>query len=112
MQESIAKILIIRLGAIGDVVHTMNTYRAIKAKYPNVSIHYMTTKTQSSFLEYDNDVDKVWIVDKNDLKIGKSQRIAKLLKAEKYDLVLNLQPNFKSRFLCFLAGIKNQSIYI
>ena len=111
MQLEAAKILIIRLGAIGDVVHTMNTYRAIKAKYPNVKIHYMTTKTQACFLEHDDEIDKVWIVDKNDLKIAKSQKLAKLLKVENYDLVINLQPNFKSRFLCLFAGIKHQSIY-
>ncbi len=105
------KILIIRLGAIGDVVHTTNTYRAIKKAYPRTEIHYMTTKTQACFLENDVDIEKVWIVDKNDLKLCKSQKLAKLLKNEKFDLVINLQPNFKTRFLCLLSGIKKALIY-
>lgn len=111
MQKETAKILIVRLGAIGDVVHTTNAFRAIKNKYPNVVIHYMTTKTQACFLENDKDIDKVIIIDKSDLKFNKITRLANLLKSEKYDCVLNLQPNFKTRLLTVLAGIKKQSIY-
>lgn len=111
MFENVTKILIIRLGAIGDVVHTTNTYRAIKNSYPNIKIHYLTTKTQACFLENDPDIEKVWIVTKEELKFGKSQALAKLLKEGKYDLVINLQPNFKTRLLTFLAGIKTQLIY-
>lgn len=111
MQRDNAKILIIRLGAIGDVIHTTNAFRAIKNKYPQTSIHYLTTKTQKCFLESDIDVEKVIIIEKNDLKFGKVQKLAKILKEEKYDYVFNLQPNFKTRFLCFLAGIKQQAIY-
>jgi len=111
MFSKISKILIIRLGAIGDVVHTTNTYRAIKNSFSEVKIHYLTTGTQACFLENDPDIEKVWIVSKEDIKLGKSQALARLLKQEKYDLVINLQPNFKTRFLVFLSGIKNQLIY-
>lgn len=111
MQKETSKILVIRLGAIGDVVHTTNAFRAIKTKHPNVKIHYMTTKTQACFLENDIDIEKVWIVEKNDFKFKKVLKLAKNVKAENYDVVLNLQPNFKTRFMTFLAGIKKQHIY-
>lgn len=105
------KILFIRLGAIGDVVHTTNTYRAIKNSYPNAEIHYLTTKTQSCLLEEDCDLAKVWVVDKNDIKISKSGKIAELLKSEKFDAAINFQPNIKTRLLVWRAGIKKQLIY-
>ena len=111
MQKETAKILVIRLGAIGDVVHTTNAFRAIKNKYSNVQIHYMTTKIQSCFLENDPQVDKVLVVEKNDFKFKRVFDLAKKVKSENYDIVLNMQPNFKTRFLSFLAGIKKQSIY-
>ena len=111
MQKETAKILVIRLGAIGDVVHTTNAFRAIKNKYPNVQIHYMTTKIQSCFLENDPQIDKVLVVEKNDFKFKRVFALAKKVKSENYDIVLNMQPNFKTRFLSFLAGIKKQSIY-
>ncbi|MBQ2871215.1 glycosyltransferase family 9 protein [bacterium] len=111
MSKLADKILVIRLGAIGDVVHTMNTFRAIKKQYPDVSIHYMTTKTQACFLENDPDIEKVVVVDKNEFKFAKSKPLVQRLKAENYDLVINLQPNFKTRFVCFMAGIKKQLLY-
>ena len=37
------KVLIIRTGAIGDVIHTTNTFRAIKEAHPEVEIHYLTS---------------------------------------------------------------------
>lgn len=111
MQVEKSKILVIRLGAIGDVVHTTNVYRAIKALYPDVEVHYMTTKTQACFLENDKDVDKVIIVQKSDLSFFKVNTLAQKLKRENYDCVLNLQPNFKTRLLCFLSGIKKRLIY-
>lgn len=111
MQKEKAKILVIRLGAIGDVVHTTNAFRAIKKKYPDTEIHYMTTKTQACFLENDEDIHKVWVVEKNDFKFGKVFNLARSVKLEKFDFVLNMQPNFKTRFMSFLAGIKKQAIY-
>ncbi len=105
------KILIIRLGAIGDVVHTTNTYRTIKQKYPQSEIHYLTTKTQSCFLENDPDIEKVWVVSKDDLKFPQILCISGILKMGKFDVAINLQPNLKTRLLVMLAGIKKQLIY-
>ena len=106
MSEIRDKILIIRLGAIGDVVHTMNVYRAIKKLYPSTVVHYLTTKTQACFLQNDPDVDKVIVISKEELRFGKSKAVIKVLKSEKYDLCINLQPNLKTRFICVCAGIK------
>lgn len=111
MKKENKKVLIIRLGAIGDVVHTMNTYRAIRKIEPNTQIHYLTTKTQACFLENDIDIDKVLVIEKNQLAINKSHLLAKELKKENYDLVINLQPSFKTKLLCYLSGIKKCLTY-
>ena len=39
----IKKVLIIRNGAIGDVVHTTGLLRAIKSAYPFIQIDYATS---------------------------------------------------------------------
>ena len=95
MDNNINKILIIRTGAIGDVVHTTNLYRAIKKSDPNIEIHYLTSKLKekiSLFSDY-------------------TKELAEILKNEKYDLAINLQPSLKIKYLLFLAGIKKQLIY-
>ena len=36
------RVLIIRQGAIGDVVHTSNIFRSIKEKHPDVVVDYLS----------------------------------------------------------------------
>lgn len=102
------KILIIRTGAIGDVVHTTNLFRAIKKFKNEVEIHYLTSETIKPLLVNDKDIDKVLTINpKFKMFSDYTKELAKTLKQEQYDLVLNLQPSWKVRYLIFLAGIKN-----
>ena len=57
------KILIIRTGAIGDVVHTTALFHSIKKAYPNVEIHYLTSSTVEFFLKEDAAISKVYTID-------------------------------------------------
>ena len=112
MDNNINKILIIRTGAIGDVVHTTNLYRAIKKSDPNIEIHYLTSKLIEPLLIADPDLNKVISVkEKISLFSDYTKELAEILKNEKYDLAINLQPSLKIKYLLFLAGIKKQLIY-
>ena len=62
MGNNINKILIIRLGAIGDVVHTTSLFRAIKKLNSNIEIHYLTSKLIEPLLIADPDLKKANIV--------------------------------------------------
>lgn len=106
------KILIIRAGAIGDVVHTTNLFRSIKQAYPQIEIHYLTSELIKPLLIEDPDIAKVHTINpKFKLFSSYTRELAKTLKEEKYDLVINLQPSFKIKGLIFLAGIKKQLVY-
>ena len=106
------KILIIRTGAIGDVVHTTALFHSIKKAYPNVEIHYLTSSTVEFFLKEDAAISKVYTIDpKFKMFDSETFEFAKKLKEEKYDLVINLQPSLKVRFLTLLAGIKKELLY-
>ena len=107
-----SKILIIRIGAIGDVVHTTNLYRSIKQQYPNTEIHYLTSSLIAPLLEADCDISKI-ITMPIDFKIFSSQTktFIEELKKENYDIVINLQPSIKTRLLVLFSGIKKQLIY-
>lgn len=111
-KDEIKKILIIRLGAIGDVVHTSNVYRSIKKWYPSIEIHYLTMINQN-MLAYDDCISKVWKITLDQLKpfSKSSKELAKELRNEKYDVVINLQPSVKTRLIAYLAGIKKQVNY-
>lgn len=97
------KILIIRLGAIGDVVHTTNIIRSIKAKYPDAEIHYATGGAPLQLLKNDSQLSKVFLLSK---KYSDLTKLGLQLSKEKYDLILNLQPSLRFRYLSFLCFAK------
>ena len=111
-KNEIKKVLIIRLGAIGDVVHTSNVYRSIKKWYPSIEIHYLTM-INPNMLAYDECISKVWKITLDQLKpfSKASKEFAKELRNEKYDVVINLQPSVKTRLIAYLAGIKKRINY-
>ena len=112
MENKFKKILIIRTGAIGDVVHTTNLVHSIKKAYPETVIHYMTNPMLEFMLENDETIEKVITINpKFKLFSSYTKEMAAKLKQEKYDLVINLQPSLKVRGLIFLAGIKKELIY-
>lgn len=106
------KILIIRTGAIGDVVHTTNLVHAIKEENQNAEIHYLTSATILPIIENDNAINKIITINpKFKMFSEETKNLAKELKNENYDLVINLQPSLKVKYLIFLAGIKKKATY-
>ena len=94
------KVLIIRAGAIGDVVHTTNLFRSIKQAHPEYKVHYLTSELIKPLLIEDPDIEKVYTINpKFKLFSSYTKELAKTLKEEKYDLVINLQPSFKIKAL-------------
>lgn len=104
MIENPNKVLIIRCGAIGDVLHTSEVYRSIKRTYPDCKIHYLTTEIPAKMISADKDIDRIITVEK--VKYKNLFKLLPELKSEKYDVIINLQPSLKLRLLSFLTGAK------
>ncbi len=94
------KILIIRFGAIGDVVETTGLLRALKKA--GFCVHYLTGKVPSSLLEKDVDLDKLLVLEKK--TYINLLRLAKVLRKEKYDYIINLHPSLRTKFLCAISN--------
>ena len=106
------KVLIIRTGAIGDVVHTTNLYRAIKKLNPQIEIHYLTSSLIKPLLEADGDISKIINVPKKfKLFSVETKKLIDELKKENYDVVFNLQPSLKTRIIAIMSGIKKRYNY-
>ncbi|MBQ9244820.1 glycosyltransferase family 9 protein [bacterium] len=98
------KILIIKLGAIGDVVHTTIIPEAIKLKHPTWEIHYMTSSVIAPILVDNKYIDKIIKYEKcNCVKLIKT---IKELRKEKYDIVINLSYSIKNLILSYSCGAK------
>ena len=63
------RILLCRLGGIGDVIHTLPLVKYLRKKYPASSIEYLTSPNVAELLEkFCPYIDKVWEFDKKNKK--------------------------------------------
>jgi len=87
------KILILRFSSIGDIVLTTPVIRALKRQLGNAEIHYCTKQSFRSIIENNPYVDKTHLLGEslNDL-------IAEL-KKEKFDYVVDLHNNLRTRII-------------
>lgn len=109
MQEnSVKKILIIRLGAIGDVVNSTIIAQAIKTAYPQYVIHFITASYICPLLENNPYLGKVIPVD-----MQRKDNIPYLiqkgleLRKEKYDYIINLTNSLRNSVLIKTAAPKH-----
>lgn len=96
------KVLIIKLGAIGDVVHTSIIPYAIKNKHPNWQIHYMTSPLIATLLKNCSYIDKVIAFDTRAEKPHSYMfnHVLNLMK-ERYDYVFCLSHSLRLFILSF-----------
>jgi heptosyltransferase-2 len=87
----IKKILIIKLDAIGDVLRTTWILRALKEKYKNCRITWITSKSSYPILENNDYIDEILILNKN-------------LSLPSFDLVISLDEDYNA---CKLASSVN-----
>lgn len=90
-------ILIIKLGALGDVIRTTAVLQGLKAKYRNCRIGWVTKKSSVDFLKNNDFIGKVYLMDD-----------AEKLRQKKYDLLISLDDDYD---VCELAsGIRSKRI--
>ncbi len=113
MIKNNSKILIIRLSALGDCIHTLPLLNSIKGLYPNCFCGWVCEEGISSVLENHPLIDKLYIFPKKEFKaknfIDKIKfliEFSKEIKKENYDIVIDSQELFKSAVLSFLSGGK------
>jgi len=113
-------ILIIKLSAIGDVVHSLPFLEVLKGKFPSSTVDWVVEEDAVGILQGHPNIDKLivfprksWIkrfVKKNEYSsIGKEvANFLKELKKIKYDIVVDLQGLLKSGILTFIARGKRK----
>lgn len=94
------KILFIRFSSIGDIVLTTPVVRCVKEQVKDVEIHFLLKKSYAPVLENNPYIDKLFFYE-DDL-----HQTAVALEEQNYDLIIDLQKNFRSFRLRQLLGIK------
>ena len=99
------KILIIRLSAIGDTIHTLPMVYALKKQYPECKIGWVVASKAKMFVEDNPLIDKCFIIDKKQRNFFK---IIRQIRDEKYDIALDPQQLLKSGVILGLCGAKKK----
>lgn len=92
--KQINRILIIRLSSLGDILLSTPVIRSLKRKFPNSQIDFVVKKQFKDALLYNPNISGVIIYEKE-----KAKQLKYDLKIANYDLVIDLQNNFKSNDL-------------
>lgn len=113
-------ILIIKLSAVGDVVHSLPFLEALRDRFPFAMIEWVVEEDASGIVEGHPDIDRLivfprksWLkrLLKGGKYIGIGKEVSKFLrefKSKRYDIVVDLQGLFKSAILTFLANGKRK----
>lgn len=95
------KILLLRFSSMGDVILTTPLVRALRAAYPDAVLHYATRRAFAPLLEADPRLDRVHVLP--DGAGGGLRALARALRAERYDHVLDLHGTLRARVLRVLV---------
>src|SRR5262249_22312327 len=110
----IMRILIVRLGSIGDIIHTLPSLAAIRRALPRADISWVVERRTSEILKDNPLLDRLIEVDTKTLRRGlmswetlrAPRQQLRLLRASAFDLALDFQGLLKSSVIARLSGAR------
>ena len=108
MTKNPKNILIVKLSAIGDVIHALPVSYALKETFPDSKITWIVEPPAYEILKMNNCVDRIILFHKKEFRTvtGLARRFFPFkqeIQEEEYDVVLDLQGLFKSAAIAYFA---------
>jgi heptosyltransferase-1 len=100
------RILLVRLGALGDIVHAIPVAAAIRRTFPASRIDWLVSAKHREILDLVPVVDRLIVINDRGQGAGGSSFTAAIreLRRNRYDVAIDLQGLIKSALLARLAG--------
>lgn len=106
--ETSKRILIVRLSALGDTALTLPLAAALRAKIPGAKIGWVVGSGAAPLVEDSPAVDRVHVMKKGAPRLLETRRLAREIRAEGYDVSLDVQGLTKSAIIPALARIRRR----
>ncbi|MCP4370873.1 MAG: glycosyltransferase family 9 protein, partial [Deltaproteobacteria bacterium] len=100
-------ILIILMGALGDVVRGLGLVSHIKNYLPKSQISWIVEPAWSELVDFHPQINKMIVFNRPKNLLG-VLNLYKVLAREHFDIVFDLQRHFKSGFFSLLSGAKRR----
>ena len=94
-------ILIIKLSAIGDVIHTLPALHLLKRKYPHAQITWLVENKAEDILKDHSLINHLIVFDRQKKNIFK---LISRLRKESFDWVIDFQGTYKSALFALATG--------
>ncbi len=98
---NVRNILLIKPSSLGDIVHAMPALAALRRLYPSATVTWLVKRQWAGIVERIEGVDRICSVDQG--LWGWLTRVP-ALRAERFDLVVDLQGLFRSAVMGWLSG--------
>ncbi len=111
------RVLVVRLGAIGDCLRTLPAVRRLRRDNPFARIGWCVDHSVFPVLDGNPSVNVFHVLDRRALRSGprsalvEARRIVEEIRAEKYDTVLDFHGRIKSGLIGRLSGAKTRIGY-
>jgi lipopolysaccharide heptosyltransferase I len=110
------KILIIRLSSLGDILHVIPAFSALRAKFPGSSIQWLAAKKSEFLVRSIRGIDTIHILDTEALTRtpfdGSAWNgfwsVIRRLRAERFDIGIDFQGLLKTSIIGLLSGSKTR----
>jgi heptosyltransferase-1 len=96
------KILLVRLGALGDIVHALPVAAALRARYPGAQIDWLVDVRHAAVLDLVPVISRRVAIDSR--RAGGMLSAVRELRRQKYDVAVDLQGLVKSAAFARLSG--------
>jgi heptosyltransferase I len=115
-EGALTNILIVKLSAIGDVVHALPVSYALKKCFPASHITWVVEKPAYDLLTNNPYIDEIIIFDKPRFKSlaglwQSAPNFVRLLRSRRFDVALDLQAIFKGAAIAYLSGAPERLVY-
>jgi heptosyltransferase I len=107
------KILLIKLSAVGDVVHTIPVLNKLRRRYPSAQLDWLVTPAIAELLRHHPAITniieferEVWLTPWRLAPFAAYARLAAKLRAVGYDLVVDMHGQFRTAALTLATGAR------
>jgi lipopolysaccharide heptosyltransferase I len=115
MQAAPSSILIVRLSALGDVIHVLPCLSALRRAFPGAKLGWAVEELSAPLLDGHPELDRVHVIPRKSWQrelrrgailplLGSARRTLSELRAERYEVAIDFQANLRSALVTRASG--------
>ena len=100
------RFVVVRLGSLGDIVHTFPAVAALRESFPQSNIVWLTHPRWTHLVTSSGLATEIWPADSRDLR--SVREVIRKLRSQRWDAAVDYQGLWKAAFLPFFGGIRKR----